>query len=1146
MAPPSKTTISQNSPEHLSRQLKSYTPFPVWLDAADLKKREVSGRAGVTTASLTKNGVHRPTIDEITACYVDTWGLGFVIPYYNLPDKAGNRTRIRDTYIATPSRKSETKPYVRIRLDKPTGDAKYKQAYGTTQHVYIPEGLEKLCCEELVLVEGEIKAISLVEEGIPAVGIGGIYGIQAKKDEKHPELVRLIPEVLPLLKQLGVKKIYFLGDGDTSLNWQFSDAAVKYSALLTPIPVYLPRIPLDEPKGIDDVKAIKKTGFLAFWKKITKAASLVESLPLTELGNEILLIKSAEFRKLVNTLCFQLIDEQMAVIAGPKDINDDKLYFYRFTQIYSYIKSNADDREAFFKLCDDAQYSIKAIVEAGEFTSMAKSEKKKNNKGKNNKAKYGELTQIEKDRLKEKIITLHKGKVAPESRKPGMTPTVSEEELPLVLLPGGNFVPFHESAQSLFKILQKTKKYFIVNGAFMYYEIDPALQEQGKTFTLLNERELQTRVSKDVRFGYQLRDEYGDKFVKENQIPTDKQLATFIGSAEKYLLPKITGIHKAPILVSVDKTIKALQKGYNPEAGGRYIKNGVVASVPLKNAIENIKELLAECPFATPSDYSRALCALITPAMIFGRLFTGHCPAFMFEADGSQTGKGILSIIVQRVYGERGYVLTPKEKGGVGSLDETLDQALLYGEPFIQFDNFRDKFPTARLESILTVSCEQPVLVRVPYQNAVGLDPSGRIFHLTSNGLSITPDLANRLCIVKLRKSEKRYSRNLMQMENYIAENQETLLGSIFEVISAWVEAGEHSIFDEKIGVGGFQQWWQTMEWICANILSMPSPYVDVAATNTRATNNYLSWLRLLAIEIKNMGYNEKELTPTFISDICLAKQICVIDPSGRPLTMNPGVVGSSIKTILKVFGEKIDDGVKCVVDGYCIKLITKEERREVKGGTRENSYYIFSYEPSISPATPGSAEPPPVPQAPPAPLVPSANAVRPVTFGKIDQPILDTIASLSRGGPTYDELIQRGLSAGIQQDVVTTAILVMVNTGQLTVFDEKFFPCDADGNPLFSNEDVALVQKIAQSGNSQQVAMMLTGSAYQLLTQGTLSENSSQALRRFQEPPDLDEDEDADEYSELNELPKEEATKPRKGIELRLRNEFMPTNTKP
>ena len=56
------------------------------------------------------------------------------------------------------------------------------------------------------------------------------------------------------ITHLQPEKIVFVGDSDTSLNYRFSIAAVNLAKLVAPIPVLLPRLPLNGPKGIDDVR----------------------------------------------------------------------------------------------------------------------------------------------------------------------------------------------------------------------------------------------------------------------------------------------------------------------------------------------------------------------------------------------------------------------------------------------------------------------------------------------------------------------------------------------------------------------------------------------------------------------------------------------------------------------------------------------------------------------------------------------------------------------------------------------------------------------------------------------------------------------------------------------------------------------------
>jgi P4 family phage/plasmid primase-like protien len=59
----------------------------------------------------------------------------------------------------------------------------------------------------------------------------------------------------------------FLGDTDTTTNFEFSRQAVFLAQALPGIPIYLPRIPLNEPKGIDDCREVMGTAFRVFFRK---------------------------------------------------------------------------------------------------------------------------------------------------------------------------------------------------------------------------------------------------------------------------------------------------------------------------------------------------------------------------------------------------------------------------------------------------------------------------------------------------------------------------------------------------------------------------------------------------------------------------------------------------------------------------------------------------------------------------------------------------------------------------------------------------------------------------------------------------------------------------------------------------------------
>ena len=144
-------------------------------------------------------------------------------------------------------------PFSVLRLNAEKGDKKYSQRKGTTTHIYIPPDLDVKNADSLVIVEGEFKALSLWEQGIPAVGIKGFYGALAPKNTNklHPELIGVLKNAEKL------KIIEFLGDTDTAINMGFAHAAVLLAKAMvktefSSLELTLPRLPYDGEKGVDD------------------------------------------------------------------------------------------------------------------------------------------------------------------------------------------------------------------------------------------------------------------------------------------------------------------------------------------------------------------------------------------------------------------------------------------------------------------------------------------------------------------------------------------------------------------------------------------------------------------------------------------------------------------------------------------------------------------------------------------------------------------------------------------------------------------------------------------------------------------------------------------------------------------------------
>jgi hypothetical protein len=168
--------------------------------------------------------------------------------------------------------------FKRYRLPDPrTDDKKYHQEPGSNVYVYYPPGYFRrngqvnrfgLSCDTIVLAEGEFKTLSLLEIGVWAIGLPSftVY----RRDENGSR--RLLRDLQVTLGKEKPGKIYYLGDSDTATNFEFSRNAEFLASAVNPTKVFLPRIPIDQPKGIDDCKEGLGTEFDIFFADLIRAA----------------------------------------------------------------------------------------------------------------------------------------------------------------------------------------------------------------------------------------------------------------------------------------------------------------------------------------------------------------------------------------------------------------------------------------------------------------------------------------------------------------------------------------------------------------------------------------------------------------------------------------------------------------------------------------------------------------------------------------------------------------------------------------------------------------------------------------------------------------------------------------------------------
>ena len=168
-------------------------------------------RRGISTKFLEEHGIKRATAAEASeALGYQVNSSGLLIPYFR---HFGNGAALI----------VNGRPYCRVRLDKPGANgAKYLSPRDWGSQLY--QAIRPPITNQLVLCEGEIKALSLCEAGIPAVALGGICGAMPNG--------KLLPDLWKILEKRSIKRLLFLGDADTSFNSQFTREVAKIARAL--------------------------------------------------------------------------------------------------------------------------------------------------------------------------------------------------------------------------------------------------------------------------------------------------------------------------------------------------------------------------------------------------------------------------------------------------------------------------------------------------------------------------------------------------------------------------------------------------------------------------------------------------------------------------------------------------------------------------------------------------------------------------------------------------------------------------------------------------------------------------------------------------------------------------------------------------
>jgi hypothetical protein len=509
---------------------------------------------------------------------------------------------------------------------------------------------------------------------------------------------------------------------------------------------------------------------------------------------------------------------------------------------------------------------------------------------------------------------------------PALDATSPDTTLPPIVYLPGDITTIRESAIGLMEALSKTGLVFNFRNRVVTLDSAPGIPTK---FVDLSKACLPSYAERHVKFRRKEWIKDGEEIRDLPRAFSQAHAGSILACKEaREVLPKITRLLSFPT-VRDDGSLSP--RGYDPHTGTFGIHDMDVPNIQTDRAVCLLLDLLGDWRWGSPSDQSRAVAALLAPMLRLG-LFAGKSlvmPIFMVEADQSQSGKGMLVKLISAIYG-KSVRLVSQRKGGVGSLDEEFNRALLEGGPLISLDNLRGRINSATLESFVTA--DGTFNVRA-LRSEGHVDSRDYVLYATSNAFEATQDLANRLCAIRILQQQEDYRWRNWEEGGLIAHveaNQATYLGAVAAVLRSWIEDGKPSLEC----VHRQREWAISMNWIVQRVFNLSPLTEGHDLLLQRVRNPVLGFLRELAIA---MDGNDRKLTIAEIISEARVNGITV------PV-LNPGRNDSKAEQLhLGTQIQRLFDGRESLeLEGWTIERTEVREQRADGEGYFNSKAYCF------------------------------------------------------------------------------------------------------------------------------------------------------------------------------------------------------------
>jgi hypothetical protein len=764
-------------------------------------------RPGISAATLAAAGVQ----------IVDYPEAGAIIIPYHTPE--GDMTR-----------------FARWRLPKERANGqKYHQERGTGTGVYFPPAFYHrngnvfgIPSGAVILVEGEFKALSLLEQGAYAIGLPS-FVVYSNDENGNPRLLR---DLQVMFSKEQPRLIYFLGDADTAANFEFSRQAAFLASAAYPAQVFLPRIPINQPKGVDDRKEALGEEFGAFFEELIRTA-----IPLDRKSDP----------TAVALILFEREADHVKALTG----TDRERQFNRIVHMVGAAQRSGET---------SATARLRTL--AAKVMGLTPAELKAAIQTEDSRRKNDDTLSRRQKKESAASTGLDKTKVVPETR-------------PDLILPGHK-TEINECGRNCFAVLAKTNLFFM---------------RDRTVFELVTDKDDTKLAHMDpVAFCSRLEDHFvlwemvslnrRIEMVKRRCSIEDAKKLLKCTPAHELLLP-IQLVTAAPVFIEQDSTVKILPRGYHATQGGIYVtRDYAIKEMHLTEAAEMIKSLSNDYRFVSESDRSRFTAGFLAPALRQGGLIAGDFPLLVHEADQPQSGKTYTHRVLCGIYNEAPAVITfSEDKRSINSPEEQLSKGMIEGRSFILFENTRGPINSQLTESAICGAGR--VTCRIAYMAPIEVKTDKITWLLSSNKASTTPDLAARSLITQMRKQPTGHAYRTYEDGRGLLEetrHNPDYLSAILAIVKEWVAKGKPRTNDAR---HDFREVCQSLDWIVQNILGMQPLLDGHQKEQARAANPLLNWLRDVAILVQQENKLGKWMRAHEISEICANHELSI--PQCRP-----------------------------------------------------------------------------------------------------------------------------------------------------------------------------------------------------------------------------------------------------------------------